>query len=142
LHCKWRLCAASQEELRSPVVACELGRLFNKESILEMLLDKSKAPECAEHIRNLKDVKELVLTANAAFKKNANKGDGAYDDSKQMAQYVCPVLGVEMNGKFRFCFIWTCGCVMSERALKEIKTTVCHKVSLLIKYCGKMKVNT
>nr|CAG4650350.1 EOG090X0ACT [Sida crystallina] len=127
LYCKWRLCASSQEELRNPIVACEMGRLFNKESVLEMLLDKSKAPECGKHIRNLKDIKELVLTVNPSFKKSANKGDGAYDDSMQSAEYVCPVIGVEMNGKFRFCFIWTCGCVMSERSLKEIKTTVCHK---------------
>ncbi|KAI9560702.1 hypothetical protein GHT06_011652 [Daphnia sinensis] len=124
-HCKWRLCASSQEELRSPIVACELGRMFNKESVLEILLDKAKAPECGKHLRSLKDVKELVLTINPAFKKHANMGDG-YDDI-QSAEYICPVLGIEMNGKFKFCFIWTCGCVMSERSLKEIKTTSCHK---------------
>lgn len=28
----------------------------------------------------------------------------------------------------RFCFVWSCGCVMSERALKEIKSETCHKV--------------
>lgn len=127
LYCKWRLCASSQETLRTPVTACEMGRLFNKESVLEILLDKSRAPECAQHLRNLKDIKELVLTPNPAYKKKANKGDGAYDDSMQSAEYICPVLGVEMNGKFRFCFIWTCGCVLSERSLKEIKTTTCHK---------------
>lgn len=125
LHCKWRLCASSQEELRSPIVACELGHLFNKESVLEILLDKAKAPECGLHLRNLKDVKELNLTTNPSYKKHANKGD-SYDDV-QAAQYICPVLGIEMNGKFRFCFIWNCGCVMSERSLKEIKTSVCHK---------------
>nr|CAG4643384.1 EOG090X0ACT [Ilyocryptus agilis] len=125
LHCKWRLCASTQEELRSPIVACELGRLFNKEAVLEILLDKSKAPECGKHLRNLKDIKELVLTPNPSFQKNASKGD-TYE-SNQAAEFICPVLGVEMNGKFKFCFIWTCGCAMSERAIKEIKTTVCHK---------------
>ena len=74
----------------------------------------------------MKDVKEIVLTQNPSFQKSANKGD-AYDDV-QSAEFNCPVLGVEMNGKFRFCFIWTCGCVMSERALREIKTSVCHNV--------------
>ena len=28
----------------------------------------------------------------------------------------------------RFCFLWSCGCVLSERALKEIKMETCHKV--------------
>jgi len=125
LYCKWRLCASTQEPLRAPIVACEFGLLFNKESVLEALLDKSKAPECAKHIRNMKDVKEIVLTPSPSFQKSANKGD-AYDD-QQSAEFICPVLGVEMNGKFRFCFIWTCGCVMSERALREIKTSICHK---------------
>lgn len=111
-------------------MACELGRLFNKQSVLEILLDKAKAPDCGKHLRNLKDVKELVLTPNPTFKKNANKGD-AYDDL-QAAEYICPVLGIEMNGKFKFCFIWTCGCVLSERSIKEIKTTACHKVKILL----------
>nr|CAG4646449.1 EOG090X0ACT [Macrothrix elegans] len=125
LHCKWRLCASSQEPLKPPVVACELGRLFNKESVLEILLDKPKAPDCGKHLRSLKDVRELQLTPNPAFTKQTTKGD-AYDDL-QIAEFICPVLGIEMNGKFKFCFIWSCGCVMSERALKEIKTSVCHK---------------
>ena len=29
----------------------------------------------------------------------------------------------------RFCFLRCCGCVFSERALKEIKAEVCHTVS-------------
>lgn len=28
----------------------------------------------------------------------------------------------------RFCYLQTCGCVFSDRALKEIKTDICHKV--------------
>ena len=28
----------------------------------------------------------------------------------------------------RFCYLQTCGCVFSERALKEVKTEICHKV--------------
>lgn len=29
----------------------------------------------------------------------------------------------------RFCYLQTCGCVFSDRAMKEIKTEICHKVS-------------
>ncbi|CAI9572268.1 unnamed protein product [Staurois parvus] len=42
-------------------------------------------------------------------------------------QFICPIVGLEMNGKHRFCVLRQCGCVFSERALKEIKTDVCHK---------------
>lgn len=32
---------------------------------------------------------------------------------------------------FRFYYLQTCGCVFSERALKEVKTEICHKVRSL-----------
>ncbi|XP_005090121.1 replication termination factor 2 [Aplysia californica] len=128
---KWKHCAISQEALVKPVVACELGRLYNKETVLEFLLDKSKFEVAAQfdHIRGLKDIKELNLTDNPERRPNgAEKGDAFIDTSK--SDFICPVVGLEMSGKYRFSFIWTCGCVMSERALREVKSEVCHK-------CGK-----
>lgn len=102
-----------------------MGRLYNKEEVLTRLLDKSAEPGIS-HIRGLKDIKELTLTPNPGYKHGgANKGD-AYTDH-QAAEYICPVTSLEMNGKYRFSFVWTCGCVISERALKEIKSEVCHK---------------
>lgn len=126
---KWKHCALSQEPLRNPIVSCELGRLYNKEAIIEFLLSKDSSNEIAEHIRTLKDIKQLNLTENSGFQsKGADKGDQYVDlhDSR----YICPVVGLEMNGKYRFCFLWKCGCVISERAIKEVKSEVCHK-------CGK-----
>lgn len=29
---------------------------------------------------------------------------------------------------FRFCYLQSCGCVFSDRAMKEVKTEICHKV--------------
>ena len=119
------------------------------------LLDKSNIPEVASHIRNLKDVVELKLTVNPGYKPS-DKADG-YNDV-QAAQYVCPVTGLEMSGRYRcvhgssrmydvcmvkghftffsyrFAFLRGCGCVLSERALKEVPSENCHKVSLLIYY--------
>ncbi|RLV97397.1 hypothetical protein DV515_00011790, partial [Chloebia gouldiae] len=112
LVARWFYCALSQEKLRRPIVACELGRLYNKDAIIEYLLDKSpdKNPmESASHIKSIKSI----------------KGD-KYDDL-QAAHFICPVVGLEMNGRHRFCFLRNCGCVFSERALKEIKAEVCHK---------------
>jgi hypothetical protein len=31
---RWQHCAISQQPLRKPVMACELGKLYNKESII------------------------------------------------------------------------------------------------------------
>lgn len=31
-----------------------------------------------------------------------------------------------MNGKYKFIALWSCGCVLSERALKEVGSETCH----------------
>jgi len=132
---KWAACALSQEKLREPIVADELGRLYNKSAILEWLLDKnSKQPpngeaSVAKNIRSLKDVKELQLTKNPIY--DEKLAGREYKDFN-IAAFICPVVGVEMNGKSRFSFIWTCGCAFSERAIKEVKSaeSVCPKCSV------------
>ncbi|KAL4236309.1 Protein RTF2 [Mactra antiquata] len=75
------------------------------------------------------DLKQLNLTENKTYTNSkSEKGDGYIDT--QDAKYICPIVGIEMNGMYRFSFLWSCGCVLSERALKEIKGEACHK-------CGK-----
>lgn len=69
--------------------------LYNKESLLEFLLQKNTIDKFS-HIRGLKDVKELNLTDNPAF----SRKDGKIDVS-DAALYVCPVTGLEMSGKHR-----------------------------------------
>lgn len=131
LAAKWKHCAITQDPLREPIMACELGRLYNKESALEFLIDRTKF-ECApsfEHLRGLKDLKQLNLTENRNFSSAKSEKGDAYIDT-QDAKYICPVVGLEMNGMYKFSFLWSCGCVLSERALKEVKGNTCHK-------CGK-----
>ncbi|XP_040292013.1 replication termination factor 2 [Bufo bufo] len=129
LVARWYYCTLSQEKLKRPIVTCELGRLYNKDAVIEFLLDKSPEKphaDSAAHIKSIKNVIELNLTNNPAWKgdKGNTKGD-TYDE--QRAQFICPVVGLEVNGKHRFCVLRNCGCVFSERALKEIKTDICHK---------------
>lgn len=123
---RWQHCALGQEPLRHPVVACELGRLYNKDTVIESLLDKDNKPAVVSHIRGLKDIKELKLTDNPDFKQLAEKGDGAFVDVCK-ARWICPVVGLEMNGRFGFNFIWSCGCVLSHRAMQQIKNSTCLK---------------
>lgn len=63
-------------------------RLFNKQSILELLLGKRTDTAAYSHIESMRDVVELELTLNRLM------GEGS-------SPYVCPVTGVEMNGKYR-----------------------------------------
>lgn len=101
---------------------CGLGRLYSKQNVIENLLNKEQMPESARHIKSLKDVKDLQMTPNPAYK-NCDKTEGMLD--VRGAPYICKLIGLEMAGKFRFVALWTCGCVFSERALKEIKSENC-----------------
>lgn len=101
---------------------CGLGRLYSKQNIIEQLLEKDKMPESANHIKSLKDIKDLKLTANPAFK-DEDKCEGFLDT--RHAPFICKLIGLEMSGKFRFIALWSCGCVYSERAFKETKSNTC-----------------
>lgn len=121
---RWRHCALTQERLEEPIVMCGLGRLYSKQSIIEQLLDKeSEMPDSCKHIKSLRDVRGLNLTPNPIYNKDADKTEGLLDT--RSAPYICKLIGLEMSGKFRFIALWTCGCVFSERALKEIGTNIC-----------------
>ena len=122
---RWKHCALTQQKLQQPIVMCGLGRLYSKQNVIESLLEKEKMPESCSHIKSLKDIKDMQLTANPAYKEDAND---------KSAPFICSLIGLEMSGQFRFVALWTCGCVFSERALKEIKSNTCSNVSIKQKY--------
>lgn len=126
---RWRHCAITQQPLQEPIVMCGLGRLYSKQNVIEHLLEKEKMPESASHIKSLKDVKNLQLTPNPVYK-DCDKTEGSLD--VRSAPYICKLIGLEMTGKFRFIALWTCGCVFSERALKEIKSKNCSLVGSIV----------
>lgn len=120
---RWRHCALTQERLREPIVMCALGRLYSKQSVIEQLLDKEiEMPDSCKHIKSLKDIRDLHLTPNPIYR-DEDKTEGLLDT--RSAPYICKLIGLEMSGKFRFIGLWSCGCVFSERALKEIGTNIC-----------------
>ncbi|KAM6979437.1 replication termination factor 2 [Aplochiton taeniatus] len=130
LAAKWKYCALSTEKLRRPIVACELGRLYNKDAVIEYILDKTAErpnSEVVTHIRGIKDVKELQLTDNPAWEGETTNTKGDRYEDMNCGMFICPVVGLEMNGKHKFCYLQKCGCVFSERAMKEVKTEICHK---------------
>jgi len=120
---KWQHCSITQQMLTKPVVACEMGRLYSKEAVIELLLtkDRSAAPARTGHIEKLKDIVELQLTPNPAYDdKRTSVGDGYYVD-RLISPWICPVTGLEMNGRFKFVFPWSSGRVVAERAIKLLQ---------------------
>jgi len=114
---RWFFCALSKRPLQDPIVACALGKLYNKDSILEYLLDKSAygdGERICGHIRSLKDVKTLKLTPNTSLSTTVSS------DPTSRSPFVCPLNLKEMNGVQPFVYISTCGCVFSQAGLKTV----------------------
>lgn len=129
LIAKWKYCAISSKELRKPIVSCLLGYLYNKEAIIEYLLNKDECPNASlvGHIRSLKDVVELKLTSKPQSKSTTETSteSSTSGDSPAYFKYICPISGLEMNGNYKFFYSSSCGCVISERAVREVKSDVC-----------------
>jgi hypothetical protein len=104
----WTCCFISKENLKRPVVACRLGRLYNKESVLMFLLNKTEAdPALLAELSHVKSLKS-VFTCNLTDSKDP-----------ESPYFVCPLTGRDMNGKSRFYAVLGCGCVLSEQAIRE-----------------------
>ncbi|KAI5118658.1 hypothetical protein M0805_001031 [Coniferiporia weirii] len=113
---RWFFCALSKRPLQEPIVSCALGKLYNKDALLEYLLDKSAygdGDDICGHIKSLKDVKTLTLTPNPV---PAAPGSS----TTERVQFVCPLTLKEMNGAVPFVYISTCGCVVSHAGLKAL----------------------
>ena len=140
---RWQYCHLTQQKLTQPIVSCQLGRLYNKEAIVKMLLKRKNVAgdtdedepildsAVVDHIRTLKDVRELKLENNPVFdpkKAKAPSGDGSYNDTYQSA-FICPIAGLEMNGSYTFLFDWTSGYVISERGHNVVKKDPTHAIN-------------
>ncbi|RUO96966.1 Rtf2 RING-finger-domain-containing protein [Jimgerdemannia flammicorona] len=136
-----------QRPLESPVVSCALGKLYNRDAIIEYLLDRTAygdGDRICSHIDSIKDVRTLTLTPNPTFNDTENGPTIANHDLGLTSRFVCPLSLKEMNGKQRFVYLETCGCVFSEQALKEVPSDECVSVSQQFCYYvrgdGKLKV--
>ncbi|CAI2298383.1 unnamed protein product [Caenorhabditis sp. 36 PRJEB53466] len=122
---KWRNCQLTQLPLKKPVIACRFGKLYNKEDVINAILNKTIGKSAsASHIKGPRDFVELKLTDNKDFKRGNVKGDD-YDDVNQ-TEFICPITNVPMNGIHSFLVNWACGCVYSEKAQQEVKSENCH----------------
>ncbi|KAJ7093083.1 Rtf2 RING-finger-domain-containing protein [Mycena epipterygia] len=116
---RWGFCALSKRRLQEPVVSCALGKLYNKDAIIEFLLDRDAygdGENICGHIRSLKDVKTLTLTPNPAPVLPAA-------EPSDRPQFVCPLTLKEMNGVMPFVYLRPCGCVFTVAGLNAVRST-------------------
>lgn len=147
---EWTSCAITQEPLKPPVVTDELGYLMNKQRLLESMLSKTLDRRFA-HIKSIKkDVQwcKLTLSAHGSSSSSSSRSSSssvskaaksrdleektgssevvaAKADPTRVVIFHCPITMLPANGKYRFVAIRGCGCVLSERAVKEVPSDVC-----------------
>eukprot|EP00834_Sanchytrium_tribonematis_P000759 NODE_14_length_51535_cov_1.125049.p37 type:complete len:168 gc:universal NODE_14_length_51535_cov_1.125049:14076-14579(+) len=98
------ICAISSQNLHAPIMSCKLGKLYNKNALIQYMIDRKEGTkdiqDVAKHIKSLKQVKLLHL-----------------DDP---SNFVCPLT----NKKFgRGVFVYlNCGCVFSKQEFKICPT--------------------
>ncbi|KAM5530429.1 hypothetical protein V8D89_015904 [Ganoderma adspersum] len=121
IRAMWFFCALSKRPLQEPIVSCPLGKLYNRDAILEFLLDRASFGAEGEvvcgHIRSIKDVKTLKLTPNASKR---SPSASSSDTTPERAPFVCPLNFKEMNGSQPFVYLKSCGCVFSQAGLKAV----------------------
>ncbi|EFJ45713.1 hypothetical protein VOLCADRAFT_63267, partial [Volvox carteri f. nagariensis] len=113
---KWTRCHLSGEPLTPPCVVDDIGNLYNKDAVIQRLLDKS-IPQALSHITGLKSVLELKLHP-------AKKSASATFQPSNDSDFCCPVTGVAFNGRYKFVVLRPSGHVVSEKALKEVPAVV------------------
>ena len=114
---RFSTCALTSEPLRSPVACDELGALYNKDALIQYMIEKRDVPAFA-HIRSLKrDVITVRATPNPAHVEGLS---AAVEGGKGSAPFVCPISGVEANGQHGFVVFRRCGCMVADRAVREM----------------------
>lgn len=114
---RFSTCALTSEPLRAPVACDELGSLYNKDAVVQYLLEKRDVPAFS-HLRSLKrDVISIRATPNPAYIEGSS---AAVEGGKGTAPFVCPISGVEANGQHAFVAFRRCGCMVSDRAVREM----------------------
>ncbi|WWC69994.1 uncharacterized protein I206_103938 [Kwoniella pini CBS 10737] len=113
------LCALSKKPLNRPVVTDPLGKLYNKDAILEYFIDKSKygdGEQICGHLKGIKDLINLNLTPNPEYAPPTATAVSQYTKTP----FICPLSMREMSGVIPFIAIKSCGCVFSDAAIRGI----------------------
>ncbi|KAK9845759.1 hypothetical protein WJX81_001680 [Elliptochloris bilobata] len=119
---RWTTCQLSGERLAPPVVADELGHLYNKDAVVGALIAKALPPGLA-HISSLRHLIDLRLARNPNYAGQSAASAADFQPGNG-ADWACPVTGLVLNGRYRFAVLRGTGLVVSEKALKEVPAAV------------------
>ena len=115
----WTHCSLTKERLSEPICCDDLGNLYNKSSLIESMLNKTM-PKSLSYI---KKIKKDVINCNITLRDNLNNIQ--IDNEENGGIFMCPISGLIGNGKYPFVCLRKCGCIISKRALNNIKGNEC-----------------
>lgn len=130
----WTTCPLSHRPLAQPIVSDSLGKLYNKDSVLQFLLPAEDGASKADseeflggRIRSLKDVVEVKFEVEKDESTASRNGGG-----RRVERWVCPVTRKELGPNVKSVYLVPCGHAFSESAIKEVSEENCVQVSWIL----------
>ncbi|KAF2720674.1 DUF602 domain-containing protein [Polychaeton citri CBS 116435] len=118
----WTTDPVSHQPLSQPVVSDCNGRLYNKDIILEFLVEGQRAEDVEKvtlgSIKSLRDIVEVKFEVDVEATKQAN-------GSARREQWKCPVTGDGLGPSSKAVYLVPCGHAFSGAAVKEVSGERC-----------------
>ncbi|KAL9595694.1 MAG: hypothetical protein Q9219_006290 [cf. Caloplaca sp. 3 TL-2023] len=121
----WFHCALSQKPLLPPIVSDSTGNLYNKDAVLQHLLDSAETghdenvagnDRTSGTIKGLRDVVEVKFAID-------EEEDGQKESST--TRLVCPVSGKRLGPGVKAVYLVPCGHAFAESAIREMPGERC-----------------
>lgn len=126
----WAHCALSQNLLSLPIVSDSTGNLYNKDAVLEDLLNANKGTQdgnVASNERTAGTIKSLRDVVEVRFK--VEDQDEVEAAKSRALRLLCPVTGKTLGPGVKAVYIVPCGHAFSESAVREMAGGQCLEVS-------------
>lgn len=115
----WTTDPISREPLTQPVVSDSAGKLYNKSTILEYLVESARKEDADTitqgAIKSLKDVVEVKFEIDTAATSSVVKGEA----------WKCPITGDKLGPGSKAVYLVPCGHAFSGSAIKEVSGEKC-----------------
>lgn len=116
----WTTDPISQKPLEQPVVSDSSGKLYNKDSILEFLVEGNRKEDAESVTQGLvKSLKDIVEVKFEIDRDDSSKTTGS------SSVWRCPVTGDRLGPGSRAAYIVPCGHAFSGNAIKEVSGEKC-----------------
>jgi len=115
----WTHCTLTNSILQPPICVDSYGNLYNKYDLLNAIYHK-KLPNEFNHISKMK--RDIITIKNLKLRKDMdnNHKESIINDESDGGLFECPITGLRGNGYFPFIVFRKCGCMISEKALKQV----------------------